>query len=106
MATTLYFLDGTRDVLLAGDNERLELGRIIREKLGTDAERLYEEITETNIALEDELKSYESSCQTYHRALSDTVESLQSILQPSGKNSLDGIYQSIRQLIKTINQYL
>ena len=106
MARTIYFLDGTREVLLIEDNERTELGRIIREHLGTDAETLYQEIIEANIALEDELKSYESSCEDYRTLLIDTQDALQNILQLTGKLNCEKINQSIRSLIQSINNYL
>ena len=106
MARTIYFLDGTREVLLIEDNERTELGRIIRERLGTDAETLYQEIIEANIALEDELKSYEASCENYHAQLTDVQDSLQNILKLTGKLNCEKINQSIRSLIQSINNYL
>ena len=106
MARTIYFLDGTREVLLIEDNERTELGRIIRERLGTDAETLYQEIIETNIALEDELKSYESSCENYHTQLTDVQDALRNILKLTGKLNCEKINQSIRSLIQSINNYL
>ena len=106
MARTIYFLDGTREVLLIEDNERTELGRIIRERLGTDAETLYQEIIEANIALEDELKSYESSCESYHTQLTDVQDALQNILKLTGKLNCEKINQSIRSLIRSINNYL
>ena len=106
MARTIYFLDGTREVLLIEDNERTELGRIIRERLGADAETLYQEIIEANIALEDELKSYESSCENYHTQLTDVQDALQNILKLTGKLNCEKINQSIRSLIQSINNYL
>ena len=95
MARTIYFLDGTREVLLIEDNERTELGRIIRERLGTDAETLYQEIIEANIALEDELKSYEGSLETYHTQLTDTRDALQDILKFTSKLNCEKVNQSI-----------
>lgn len=106
MARTIYFLDGTRELLLADDNERTELGRIIQERLGKDAAELYEEIIGTNIALEDELKSYESSCEDYHTQLADVHEALQNILKLTGKLNCEKVNQSIRSLIQSINNYL
>lgn len=106
MARTIYFLDGTREVLLVEDNERTELGRIILERLGKDAAELYEEVTDANIALEDELKSYESSLETYHTQLTDTRDALQDILKFTGKLNCEMVNQSIRSLIQSINDYL
>lgn len=106
MARTIYFLDGSREVLLVEDNERTELGRIIRERLGEDTAKLYEEITDANIALEDELKSYESSLETYHTQLTDVRDTLQDILKLTGKLNCEKINQSILSLIQSINNYL
>ena len=74
--------------------------------LGTDAETLYQEIIEANIALEDELKSYESSCEDYRMLLIDTQDALRNILQLTGKLNCEKINQSIRSLIQSINNYL
>lgn len=106
MARTIYFLDGTREVLLVEDNERTELGRIIRERLGKDAAELYEEVTDANIALEDELKSYEASCENYHTQLTDVRDELQGILKFIGKLNCEKVNQSIRSLIQSINNFL
>ena len=106
MARTIYFLDGTKEVLLVGDNERTELARIILDRLGKDAAELYEEVTETNIGLEDELKSYETSCENYHTQLTDVRDALQNILKFTGKLNCEKVNQSIRSLIQSINNYL
>lgn len=46
MARTIYFNDGSREVLLSEDNEKQELERILRERLGNDIAELFLEITE------------------------------------------------------------
>ena len=106
MARTIYFSDGTQEVLLTEDNERTELARIIRERLGKDAAELYEEVTDTSIALEDELKSYEASCETYHSQLTNVKDALQDILKFTGKLKCEKVNQSILSLIQSINHYL
>ena len=106
MARSIYFLDGSREVLLVEDNERTELGRIILERLGKDAAELYEKITDSNIALEDELKSYESSLESYHTQLTDVRDALQGILKFTGKLNCENVNQSIRSLIQSINNHL
>ena len=70
MARTIRFLDGTVDVLLTEDIDT-ELERIIQEKLGNDTVELLKECMEVNVALEDELKSYEASCEDYRNLLED-----------------------------------
>jgi hypothetical protein len=106
MARTIYFLDGTREVLLIEDNDRTELGRIIRERLGTDAETLYQEIIEANIALEDELKSYESSLETYHALLTDIRDHLLAVMEITGTLNNKKAPQTIRDIIQSINNHL
>lgn len=106
MARTIYFNDGSREVLLCGDNEKLELERILRERLGDDTAELFLEIAEANVALEDELKSYESSCEDYRNLLQDTHDELNAILGFTQKLNCQKITASIQRLIKTINSIL
>lgn len=64
MARTLYFMDGSQEVLFCDGTEKLvdDLERIIREHLGNDCAGLFCEIVEEHkdvvSALEDELKGY------------------------------------------------
>jgi len=106
MARTIYFPDGSREVLLVEDNERTELGRIILERLGKDAAELYEEVTDANIALEDELRSYESSLETYHSLLTDIRDRLLELLEVDGTVNHKKASPSIRNIIKSINNQL
>lgn len=106
MARTIYFLDGTREVLLPDDDERDELTRIIRERLGRDAEKLFEEVMEANVALEDELKSYEASCEEYHTQLTDVKDALQDLLRFTGKLNCEKVNRTIQSLIQSINNIL
>ena len=106
MARTIYFQDGSREVLLSEDNEKKELECIIRERLGDDAAALFLEIAEANVSLEDELKSYETSCEAYRNLLQDTHDKLCAILGLTQKLSCQKITTSIQRLIKTINSIL
>ena len=106
MARAIYFKDGSREVLLCGDNEKLELERILRERLGDDAAELFLEITEANVGLEDELKSYEASCEDYRHLLQDTRDELCVILRFTQKLNCQKITASIQRLIKTIDSNL
>ena len=106
MAKTIYFPDGTCEVLLVEDNERTELGRIILERLGKDAAELYEEVTDANIALEDELKSYESSLETYHTLLTDIRDRLLAVLEINGTLNSKKAPQTIHNIIQSINNHL
>lgn len=77
MANTLYFSDGSHEVLFHGesdteaDEEALE--RVLRERLGEDAaallRRVLRERREDMDALEDERGSYEGSCGSYRACL-------------------------------------
>ena len=106
MARTIYFNDGSREVLLCGDNEKQELERILREQLGDDTAELFLEITEANVGLEDELKSYEASCEDYRNLLQDTHDELNAILGFTQKLNCQKITASIQRLIKAINSIL
>ena len=106
MARTIYFNDGSREVLLCGDNEKQELERILRERLGDDTAELFLEITEANVGLEDELKSYEASCEDYRNLLQDTHDELRAILGFVQKLNCQKITASIQRLIKNINSNL
>ena len=106
MARTIYFNDGSREVLLSSDNEKQELERILRERLGDDTAELFLEIAEANVALEDELKSCESSCEDYRNLLQDTHDELNAILGFTQKLNCQKITASIQRLIKTINSIL
>lgn len=106
MARTLYFNDGSREVLLHEDNEKQELERILRERLGDDTAELFLEITETNVGLEDELKSYEASCEDYRNLLQSTQDELYAILGCLQKFNRAQIANSIHQLIQIINKNL
>ena len=106
MARTIYFNDGSREVLLCGDNEKQELERILRERLGDDTAELFLEIAEANVGLEDELRSYEISCEDYRNLLQDTHDELRNILGFTQKLNCQKITTSIQTLIKTINSIL
>lgn len=106
MARTIYFNDGSREVLLCGDDEKRELERILRERLGDDTAALFLEIAEANVELEDELKSYEASCEDYRTLLQDTHDELHAILGFTQKLNCQKITASIQRLIKTINTKL
>lgn len=60
MARTIYFPDGSREVLCAGDDEKTVLERIIRERLGKDVVELFQEITEPENAYGHD--DYEVAC--------------------------------------------
>lgn len=106
MARTIYFNDGSRELLLGEDTERQELERILRERLGDDAAKLFLEVTEANANLEDELKSYEASCEDCRNILQSTHDELVHILGFARKLNCTKITESIQRLIKSMNSNL
>ena len=105
MARTIRFLDGTVDVLLTEELDA-ELERIVQERLGDDTVELLKECAEANIALEDELKSYEASCEQYRNLLEDVRDHLRKIQQLAKKLDHPEISQSAQSLITAINNHL
>ncbi len=115
MAETVYFSDGSCEVLLCGDDERkreLALAKIIRERLGYDSEALLNSILESKNdqkeLLEDELESYEASCGNYHAVLNDALEIAERVACLLGSVRLDRkeLTATVRTLICTINKEL
>ena len=106
MARTIYLNDGSRELLLGDDNERQELERILRERLGDDIAELFLEVAETSVALEDELKCYETSCEDYRNLLQSTQDELYAILGFTKKLNCKKITESIQRLINSINSNL
>lgn len=96
MARTLYLADGSCEVLLSVPDViwsedtpkavKLELERIIRERLGSDAANLFnslfpeDEAAGESTAISVELRNYEVSLEHYHAILQDTAEALQDII--------------------------
>lgn len=84
MANTIYFADGSREVLFYGmydtDKKVEALERILRERLGDDTAALFREIMQDRkdeiTAVSDELKSYEGSCESYRSCLQEVFGGL------------------------------
>lgn len=85
MADTIYFLDGSREVLFSGvwapEEQAGELERILQERLGEDTAKLFGEIVqmykEEIDRLEDELADQERASRHRRTSLGDILESLQ-----------------------------
>lgn len=75
MAKTIWFEDGTSEVLFRDSRE--EFARILRERLGTDAERAFLELTS---AMQEQIEGYESC---------DLQEELDEALEDARKLNLD-----------------
>lgn len=83
MARTVYFPDGSSEVLFCGDDpdkQKSDLERILTERLGSDTVSLFHEIVDpiTNgvADMEWELKSYESSMESYRSCLQEVFDGL------------------------------
>ena len=84
MARTIYFLDGSHEVIFCGEYDleenTLALERILREHLGNDTVDLLKQITDTEnngrADLESEMRNYELSCENYRNCLQDVFDGL------------------------------
>ena len=110
MARTIYFLDGSREVLLTDDEEKLklELKEILRSKLGKDTAELFEEITEPDTHAEDEASTYELACDAYRELLQDVLHGLRDLdkLVDAGRLDRKKLTSTIQRLITAINNQL
>ncbi len=105
MAHTLYFKDGTHEVLFSHTPE--EFARILRDKLGDDAEKAFlgfadhtdelNEANDVNSALEDELdeiKSERDDLEEAKRQVTSAAESMQ--------DSADSAHEVLNDLARDI----
>lgn len=82
MARTIYFPDGSMEVLFHPDDDTdgllSDLERIIRERLGNDTAALLREVVHPADvkAYEQELDSYSSSIESYRACLEEVHDSL------------------------------
>lgn len=84
MARTLYFTDGSREVIFCGDDpdkQKSALERILRERLGDDLAAFFRELTlprqyENLESMEQELESYEESAEAYCSCLQEVLDGL------------------------------
>lgn len=108
MARTLYFLDGSREVLLCDefDTEKNAeaLEQILREHLGNDAAELFLEI----LASEEEPDDYELACDEYRGCLQDVLSGLKNAAALLDAPRIDRkkLKESIDRLITQINNEL
>ena len=76
MANTLYFPDGTHEVLFNSDPTE-EFAKIIDERLGRDVRNVLAQILEDSDwrldCVKDELASYEQSLEDAHSVLADVL---------------------------------
>ena len=120
MARTIYFPDGSHDVLFFneyddnGTDKKAEaLERILRERLGRDTVELFLEIMRERKdaveLLESELRSYTLSNEQYRTCLQDTFDGLSGISTKLTLNKhLDRqtLDAALRKLLTSINNEL
>lgn len=84
MARTIYFSDGSHEVLFCDEYDieknAIALERILRERLGDDAADCFKFITSPDINgkadMESELRCYELSCENYRSCLQEVLDGL------------------------------
>ena len=116
MARTLYFTDGSHEVLFCEEtnteaNEKA-LERILRERLGEDTATLLLQVLrerrEDLEALEDEFKSYEGSCGSYRACLSEVRGLTKQVLLLLGEQHIDRkkITSLLNSIVRNIHNEL
>lgn len=83
MARVICFRDGTREVLLHEDDPEevyKQLEQILQERLGDEVAELLHQVTEADEDPEDELRGYETSCESYRDCLQDVQDKLHAAL--------------------------
>lgn len=86
MAQVLYLPNGGCEILLCKESDtearRAAFERIVRERLGTDAATLLNDLLDdaAGRSAETELQSYESSCDALHQALLDAQLELKGLV--------------------------
>lgn len=106
MARTIYFPDGTREVLCAGDDEKTTLEKIIRERLGEDVMELFQEVIEPMEAYGHD--DYELACDSYRNCLHDVQNGLVRCERLLDQPRVDKkkVKNKIQDLIRIINNEL
>ena len=112
MARTIYFADGSHEVLFSAETDTAqnidELRRILRERLGDDTASLLESILQDHKyeieGLEGELSSYEGSCEGYLDCLRDVRAGLNEASalladQRISRTKLDTLFQRLLTMI-------
>lgn len=103
MATMCYFLDGSKEVLLSGDNQEAaaeELERILWERLGGDVVELYHRSITQPMG-----DNYELIAESYRMCLQDALESVESALAllETPRSDRRKVARMLKQTIETIN---
>ena len=116
MARTIYFEDGSHEVLFCDEtnteaNEEA-LERILRERLGEDTAALLRQVLrerrEDMKALEDEFKSYEGSCDSYRACLGEVRSLAEQVLLLLREQRIERkkITSTINSIIRNIHYEL
>ena len=102
MARTIYFPDGSCEVLLREDAAD-DLEQILRERLGDDVADLF---LETRCPTEQD--DYEFACDSYRRCLQDALDELRAALDvlETPRSNRKKVAQSLEKVINSINNEL
>lgn len=102
MARTIYFPDGSCEVLLREDAAD-DLERILRERLGDDVADLF---LETRCPIEED--DYEFACDSYRRCLQDALDELRAAFNvlETPRSDRRIIARSLEKVIKSIHNEL
>lgn len=116
MAQVLYIPSGGCEILLCqeGDFEgrKTAFERIVRERLGTDAATLFNKLMETaaGVSLEDEIKSYEATCEHYcellHMAEGEMRALAECLERTPTRRTKSDIAQKLRSIASDIHKNL
>lgn len=103
MARTIYFPDGSCEVLLHED-VAADLERILRERLGDEVADLLLEVR----CPEEGQDDYEFACDSYRRCLQDALDELQAALSvlETPRSDRRKVARSLNQVINSINNEL
>lgn len=98
MARTIYFPDGSCEVLLRED-AAIDLERILRERLGDEVAELF---LETRCPMEQD--DHEFACDSYRTCLQNALDELRAALNvlETPRSDRKKIARSLNQVIKSI----
>lgn len=102
MARTLYFPDGSMEVVLCEPQH--DLRRIIDERLGRDCAELYDEIIDDFMYVEGD--DYEKIADGYFSLIQNTKEELEAVLKMFDGKRLDRnrLQKSISEIYKNLHK--
>lgn len=105
MAKRIYFPDGSHEDILNTEDPREEMQRVIRERLGSDFEELYLEVTSCP---ELEGDDWERVADGYRGMLHDALDEINGVLDMFDASRLnrDKVFRRLSRLRQTISSNL